>query len=318
MSRPIGVAVMGDTVAQAIDGIRDLEQRGIPAAWFTMGGSGGTDPITTFAAAAVQTERVKLGTSIVPTWPRHPVIAAQQALALTQLAPGRFRLGVGPSHQQSIERTYGIPFHTPLANLREYLLITRSLLHRGQVQFEGHHYRAYTSFPTPAPDVPVMASALRSRSFEMCGELADGAISWICPEHYLRDVALPALQRGAQQAGRLPPPLVAHVPICVHDDRLEAIAAVRDQFGRYTQMPFYARMLEAAGFSEVEGQPWSDAMVTAVAAIGNEHDVAERLDGMFGWGAGELLFSVVAAGLDKANSRERTLRFLAGYAGSSG
>ena len=317
MSKPIGVAVTGDTVAQALDGIRDLEQRGVPAAWLTMGGSGGTDPITTFAAAAVQTEQVKLGTSIIPTWPRHPVIAAQQALALAQLAPGRFRLGVGPSHQQSIEQAYGIPFHTPLTNLREYLVITTSLLRQGRVEFDGRHYRAHTTVPATAPDVPVMASALRPRSFELCGELADGAISWICPEHYLRDVALPAIRRGAQQAGRTPPPLVAHVPVCVHDDRLEAIAAARDQFGRYTRMPFYARMLEAAGFSEVEGRQWSDGMVEAVAVIGNERSVAERLDAMFRWGAGELLISIVAAGPDKTASRERALRFLGDYARSA-
>ena len=315
MSKMVGVAVTGATVAQAIDGIRDLERRGIPAAWMTMGGSGGTDPVTTFAAAAVQTEQIKLGTSIIPTWPRHPVIAAQQALAIAQLAPGRFRLGVGPSHQQSIERTYGLRFQTPLTNLREYLIIAKSLMHQGQVEFDGRHYHAHTSVSLPAPDVPVMASALRPRSFELCGELADGAISWVCPTDYLRDEALPAMQRGAQQAGRTTPPLVVHVPVCVHDDHREAMAAVKEQFGRYTQMPFYARMFEAAGFAEVRDGPWNDAMVNAVVVIGNEGQVAERLDGILSWGAGELLVSVVTAGQDKDASRERTLRFLGEFAG---
>ena len=313
-SRIVGVAVTGANVAQTLESIRDLERRGIPAAWQTMGGSGGVDPLTTFAAAAVQTERIMLGTSIIPTWPRHPVTAVQQALALAQLAPGRFRLGVGPSHQQSIERVYGVPFQTPLTNLREYLTIATSLLHHGQVEFDGHHYHAHTTVPLTEPYVPVMVSALRSGSFELCGELADGAISWVCPGDYLRDVALPALQRGAERAGRTPPPLVAHVPVCVHDDSQEAMAAVREQFGRYAQIPFYARMLEAAGFPEVKAGQWSDRMVEAVAIMGDEAKVADRLQAMFDWGAGELLASVVTAGNDKEASRERTLRFIADFA----
>jgi F420-dependent oxidoreductase-like protein len=306
----IGVAAMGTSSGQVLDTIRDLETRGIQAAWLTTAGAG-LDALTLFAAAAVQTERIKLGTSIVPTWPRHPMVAVQQVQVLAQLADGRFRLGVGPSHKPAMESAYGFDFRGPLTNLREYLTVVKSLLHHGQVEFDGRHYHAHASILSPWPDVPIMASALRASSFELCGELADGAISWVCPGDYLRDVGLPAMRRGAQKAGRLTPPLVAHVPMCVHDDSQEALAAVQEQFGRYAQIPFYARMFEAAGFPEASSGRWSDAMIEAVAIMGSENQVAKRLDAMFDWGAGEILVSVVPAGPDKEASRERTLRFLA-------
>ena len=73
-----------------------------------------------------------------------------------------------------------------------------------------------------------MASALRQGSFELCGAEADGAISWVCPGSYLRDVALPAMQKGADQVGRAAPPLIAHVPLCVHDNPDEVRSAFRE------------------------------------------------------------------------------------------
>jgi len=86
------------------------------------------DALTTFAAAAAKTSTIRLGTSIVPTYPRHPLILAQQALALYDIAPGRLRLGIGPSHRSIIEDTYGLQQRTPLAHLREYVEVLRAAL----------------------------------------------------------------------------------------------------------------------------------------------------------------------------------------------
>src|SRR5215510_5680302 len=185
----IGVAVPSETVQDALAMIERAEQLGIPAAWMTTG-MARPDNLTTFAAAAVRTQRIKLGTSIVPTFPRHPLVTVQQTQVIAQLAPGRFRLGVGPSHRPTIE-AMGIQFTSPLSHLREYLRILKPLLQQGRVDFDGDYYKAHESIPEPL-DLPVMASALQRGSFELCGEEADGAISWICPGVYLRDVALPA------------------------------------------------------------------------------------------------------------------------------
>ena len=174
----IGVDVTGPTVGQVLRRIERSEAHGIPIAWMTTGGVR-LDPLTTFVAAAGQTQRIKFGTSIIPTYPRHPLVVAQQARVLEELAPGRLHLGVGPSHRPSMEEL-GINFEAPLANLSEYLHILKSLLQTGKVDFDGDHYRAHEELPGPL-NTPVMASALRKGSFELCGAEADGLSAGSAP-----------------------------------------------------------------------------------------------------------------------------------------
>ena len=190
----IGVEVSGRNATEIIGQIQRLEDLGVKAAWATSGGD--SDPITLLAVAAVQTESILLGTSIVPTWPRHPITAAQQANVLAHSAPGRFRLGIGPSHYSEMYEPFRFNFRKPLTNLREYLRIVKPLIQKGSVDFDGEQYHAHVAAQTSFPDMPVMASALRPRSFRLCGEEADGAISWVCPLQYLRDSALPAMREG--------------------------------------------------------------------------------------------------------------------------
>lgn len=313
----IGVAVMGGDAASILARIEGVERVGIPAAWLTTGGAG-LDALTIFSAAAVRTHQIMLGTCITPTWPRHPIVAVQQVQVVANLAPGRFRLGVGPSHKQGIEQTFGVDFRAPLTNLREYVGIVKALLADGAVDFDGRHYHAHARISGPVRDVPVLASALRRASFEFCGAEADGAISWVCPGIYLRDVALPAMKAGAQRAGRPVPPLIAHVPVCVHDDLREARAAVREQLGLYPQLPFYARMFAEAGFPEAEQTAkWSDQMIDAVVFSGKEKQVAARIRELLAWGVSETIVSVVTAGADRAKSWTRTMHLLAELAGTT-
>ena len=159
-------------------------------------------------------------------------------------------------------------------------------------------------------DVPVMASALQRGSFELCGAEADGAISWICPGKYLKDVALPAMQSGAEQVGRPVPPLIAHAPVCVHENAAEVRAAVRQQVMN-PRMPFYQRMLVDAGFPEATEGTWSDGMIDEVVFWGDEARVAERIQEMFSFGATEVLLSPIGAGEDQAESVHRATRLLA-------
>jgi F420-dependent oxidoreductase-like protein len=302
----IGVAVRGNKANEVLDMIERAEQLGIHAAWMTTGGAR-LDSITTFAAAALRTQQIKLGTSIVPTFPRHPLVMVQQAQVVAQLAPGRFRLGVGPSHRPSMQ-AMGMTFTSPLGHLREYIRILKALLQGGRVDFDGTYYKAHDTIVEPV-EVPVMASALQRGSFELCGEEADGAISWICPGPYLRDVALPAMQAGAERAGRTVPPLIAHAPVCVHDNADEVRAAVREQIMN-PRLPFYQRMLMAAGFPEAAQGTWSDPMIDAVVLWGDETRVEERLHDMFACGATEVLVSPVVAGSNRTASLERTMRLL--------
>ncbi len=148
----IGVAAMGGDSRDVLARIEELESRGIGAAWLTTGGAG-IDGITLFAAAAARTENILLGTCITPTYPRHPITTVQQVQVVAQLAPGRFRLGLGPSHKVSIEPTYGIEHTAPLTNLKEYIQVCKSLLWDGEVDFDGTQYHAHARLANyPIPD----------------------------------------------------------------------------------------------------------------------------------------------------------------------
>lgn len=308
----VGVAIVESSVADALARIEEVERLGIHGAWMTVSGVRGLDALTIFAVAASRTQHVQLGTAIVTSWPRHPVIMAEQAAVVSQLAPGRFRLGVGPSHKATMEGVYGLNFYKPLSHLREYLYIVKELIREGAVDYDGMYYQAHIKQGHPVGNMPVMASALRKRSFEFCGAETDGAISWVCPGVYLRDVAIPAILEGASRVGReTPPPLIAHVPVCVHDDAEEVRLASRQQMANYPKAPSYVHMFSDAGFPEAANGLWSDRMLDSVVVSGNESIVEERLREWFAFGATELLVSPVLVGPDKEYSLQRTLQLVA-------
>ena len=242
----IGVHIVARDTQGLLDGIEAADHAGIDVAWLTSSGVA-PDPLAVFAAAAGRVQRIQFGTSIVPTFPRHPLAMAQGALVVDSLAPGRLRLGVGPSHKPTMEGTFGIPFQRPQEHLREYLTVLNALLKDGKVSHHGARLHADAGLAGPT-GVRVMASALRGKAFRLCGELTDGAISWVCPPAYLREVALPALEEGAAAAGRPTPALVAHVPVVVSDDPTLVRDAARQQLSRYPTIPYYRRMFQDAGF----------------------------------------------------------------------
>lgn len=309
MTATVGVAIQALNARDFVTQVRQAEMTGIPVAWTTIGGASGADPLTVFAAALTATDRIRLGTAIVPTWPRHPVIIAQQALALEQIAPGRLRLGVGPSHEPGMVRNFGVKWEAPLTELREYLTVIRSLTDTGSVDFVGRHVTARATFREPQP-IDLLASALRPRSFEVCGELTDGAISWMCPASYLISEALPAIARGADRAGRATPPLIAHVPVMVSEDREAVRALARRQLGNYANVPFYLAMFHAAGFPEAQAG-YSDAMLDDLVVSGTEEQVVARLAQMIEAGCGEILVHPLIDSEDRAGSIERAFQAVA-------
>jgi F420-dependent oxidoreductase-like protein len=291
-----------------VEGIVQAEEAGLDCAWMTSGGVA-PDPLAVFAAAAMRTSRILLGTCIIPTFPRHPLAMAQGAIAVDSLAPGRLRLGIGPSHIVSIEPSFGIPFVRPLEHLREYLTILRALLYEGKVDFQGKRLTARAQLPAPT-GVKVMASALRENGFRVCGELADGAISWMCPLPYLRDVAAPALREGAEKAGRAAPPLVAHVPVAVTEDKAGVYAAAQRQVSFYARVPYYSQMFQDAGFPEAKEGQFSERMTDAIVVHGSASEVKDRLRALRSFGAGELLAMPVLPPGDERATLERTLAAL--------
>lgn len=303
----VGVYVAGGNAAQVIDGIVAAERAGVQCAWMTSTPVT-PNPLAVFAAAALKTNRILFGSSIMPAFPRHPLVLVQDAIVANALAPGRLRLGVGPSHKPIVEGTYGIPFERPLEYMREYLTVLRAALNEGKVDFDGRRLKAHAKLAGPIP-VRLMASALRQNGFRMCGELADGAISWVCPLPYLRDVAVPALRDGASKAGRPAPPLIAHVPCAVSEEADLVREGALKQLGIYPRLPFYSQMFQDAGFPEAKEGKLSDRMIDALVVHGKPEKVKERLRTVPMFGAGELLaMPIMPPGDDQAF--DRTLKAL--------
>jgi alkanesulfonate monooxygenase SsuD/methylene tetrahydromethanopterin reductase-like flavin-dependent oxidoreductase (luciferase family) len=231
------------------------------------------DALTTFAAAAAKTSTVSLGTSIVPTYPRHPLVMAQQALALHDLAPGRLRLGIGPSHSFIIEKMYGLQHSKPLAHLREYVEVLRTALWDGKVNHHGDFYNVEVIFSRPA-QIPLLISTLGKMAFQLAGQIADGALTLVCPVPYLINIGIPALRSSAASVGRSTPQLVAHVPIALSEDRASVMSAGHRYLDFFAKIPFYANVFSNAGFQITSDQKVSDALVDNLVISGNEEKVA--------------------------------------------
>ncbi len=309
--RTIGVTVHDPEAPFLLEMLRHAEAVGIPNYWLTTGT--GPDAMMVFAAAATITKSIRMGTAIVPTFPRSPVVMAQQASDLAALAPGRFVLGLGPSHKSTMEQRYGIAYERPIEHLREYVQIVRGLLAGGPVTFQGKRFQIDATLNRGA-DVPVMISALRAGSFELAGELTDGAISWLCPARYLRDVAAPAMARGAQSAGRPRPRLVGQTFIALTSDRDELRAAVERGLPYYARLTNYQEMFAAAGHPEAREGRWSDGMIDAAVVHGDEASCAAKLDKFIEIsGCDELIVSMLAVGDETRQGVKKTLDFVGRY-----
>ena len=289
-----GLVIHQHKSTEVLAAIIEAEARGVTAVWSTISGTK-PDALTTFAAAAVSTQNIVLGSSIAPTYPRHPITLASQVIALEELAPGRIRLGIGPSHRPTIEELFGIPMGKPLDHLREYLTILRAILWEGSVDISGEYLSAHISLlpESMPPKTPIPISALRKNAFRLAGEIADGAISWVTPVHYLVNTALPAVEAGAIAAGRPRPPVIAHVPVAASTDRDAARNAFRAQFPAYSKLPFYQAMFADAGFPVTADQTMTNALVDNLTVSGSADEIRKRLEAIRAEGIDELLISHV-------------------------
>jgi len=256
----------GADLAAAVDLARRADGAGYESVWVTHGL--GRDGLHVLAAYAHAAPRVGLGTGVLPIYPRHPVVLAQEALTLQEVSGGRLRLGIGVSHRPMMEGALGLDMGRPLAVVREYAAVLRQAL-AGRVEHAGPRYRVawQSGMPRlPAPP-PIYLAGLGTAMLELAGELADGAVLWLCAPDYIRDHALPAIRRGRQRAGKTLDgfEVVASVPAAVTVDRVAAAAAFKGELARYLALPFYRAMLEKSGFG-AEVAAWSAASGPAAVA----------------------------------------------------
>ena len=266
----IGTSAAEPAGPDALVRLREELQRaaddGFASAW--MSNIFGLDALTALAVAGSQVPGIELGTAVVPTYPRHPVVLAQQAMTVATAVGGRLALGIGLSHKIVIEDMYGYSFDKPARHMREYLSILLPLLDGQPADFRGETVRAGVGLTTPRPGrVPVLLAALAPRMLQLAGQRTDGTVLWMTGPATVRDYIVPTLTKAAAESGRPSPRVVCILPVCVTDDPDGARARAGRVFAIYGRLPSYRAMLDREG-----AQGPGD-----VAIVGDEDTVAAQI-----------------------------------------
>jgi F420-dependent oxidoreductase-like protein len=258
------------------------------------------DALTALAVVGRDVPGLRVGTAVVPTYPRHPMVMAMQALTAQAATNNRLTLGIGLSHQVVIEGLYGMSFAKPVRHLREYLEILMPLLHGEQVTFEGEDLAARTFAPMKvagATAPTVLVAALGTQMLRLAGRLADGTTLWMVGPKTLADHVVPTITAAAEAAGRSRPEVAVGLPVSVTADPDAARQKAEASFGFYNNLPSYRAMLDREG----AGGP------ADVAIVGDEEAVAGQLARLGDMGATAAVLPVFGSRAE----RERTMALLA-------
>jgi F420-dependent oxidoreductase-like protein len=239
-------ATPGGTLDDVIASAKDLEQRGFASLW--MANIFGLDAITALALIGRETERIELGTAVVPSYPRHPTAIAQQSLTAQAAAGGRFVLGLGLSHKLVIENMLGFSYDKPARHMREYLSVLGPLLRGEPAKFEGEQYRVSLGLEFPGvPEVPIVLAALGDQMLKLAGRHTAGSILWMTGPATIESHIAPKLNAAAEEAGRPTPRIVAGVPIVLTNDPDGVRERIAQGLAMYGQLPSYRAMLDKEG-----------------------------------------------------------------------
>lgn len=273
-----------------------IEAGGLSSGW--MAHIFAYDAMSLLALVGRETKRIELGTAVVPTYPRHPVVMAQQALTTQAASNGRFTLGIGLSHQVVIEKMYGLSYARRISHMREYLSILKPLLRGEPVKYRGKEYNVNMSLNVPgAASVPVAMAALGPQMLDLCGREATGTITWMAGQKALREHVVPRITTAAREAGNQPPRIIAGMPIAIANDRAKALEVAAKVFQVYRDLPAYRAMLNREGAQEP----------VDVALVGNPVTVKGEIKRLEDIGVTDLCAFVFHA---EPGAFERTIDFL--------
>jgi probable F420-dependent oxidoreductase len=298
------------SVAEAGPHAARAESEGYDTWWAT---ETKTDIFVACAVAAGQTSTIRIATGVAVALARTPMTTAVVANDLQELTGGRFVLGLGSQVSAHITRRFSMPWSRPAARMREFILATRAIWEAWQTQskldFQGDFYAhtLMTPFFAPPPNPhgppPIHLAAVGPKMTEVAGEVADGiVVHGFCTERYLREVTIPALQRGAQRAGRTLDGFEINAPGMIQvagteEQAAAARAAVRAQIGFYGSTPAYRAVLDLHGWGELgeelerlsKSDGWArmadaidDDVLDAFAVIGTPDQVAAELHRRYG------------------------------------
>lgn len=289
----------GAPVARMVDHAAEAEAAGFASYWLAQLAL--PDALTVLAAAGDRTTTIELGTAVVPTWVRHPLMLAGQALTVQACTGNRLALGIGLAHKRTVETSLRIPFDRPARHMEEYLSVLLPALRERKVSFEGDIWSAEVEGLNGTPEAtppPVLVAAMGPRMMRLAGARADGTILWLSGPKVIADRIKPAVDEAAAAVGRPSPRIVASVPVCVTSKPDEVRRTIATLLDGYNDLPSYRGVMDAEG----AGGP------ADVSIVGSEGDVRAGLAAFAAAGATDFAALEFVAG---AEDREATRAVLA-------
>ncbi len=258
----INDGTLDDVIAEA----KQAEADGFDSYWVP--NIFGHDALTALALVGRDVPRIELGTSVVPTFPRHPMAIGQQCLSVSAACGGRLTLGIGLSHKIVIENMMGLSYDKPVRHIRDYLGVLGPISRLEPVQYRGEAYSSMGAFDAKgAEPFGIVVAALGPQMLKATAELADGTLTWCTGENTLRDYTIPTINEAAAAADRPTPRVIAALPVCVTDDIDGAKARAAKVFEIYGTLPSYRAMLDREGAGGAED----------VAILGTADEVVDRI-----------------------------------------
>lgn len=272
------------------------------------------DALTAAALIGASTERIEIGTAVVPVQPRHPIALAQQALSTQAVCGGRLSLGLGVSHHWIIDEMLGLPYERPVKTMRDHLDVLEPALRGGPgtVDVENETFRVHNPLDiTDVAPTPVLIAALGPLMLKLAGERTDGTILWLADERAVATHVAPTITRAAEAAGRATPRIVAGIPVCLcADHEVDAAVARTNRILAEAEVsPNYQRLLDHGDARNVGD----------ILAAGSESSIEKRLRAFADAGTTDVSVRVVPIGDDRdalIASSARTRAYLASLAGS--
>jgi 5,10-methylenetetrahydromethanopterin reductase len=285
----------GDTangpLSSIVDAARSAAEAGFASFWLPQ--IFGFDALTALALVGRDVGRIELGTAVVPTFPRHPVVLAQQALTTQAAIDGRLALGIGLSHQLVIEGMYGYSFDKPVRHMREYLEILVPLIQSGSVSFTGETLTARVGVNVQgAAPCPILLAALGTKMLELAGSVADGTVTWMTGPATIESHIVPTITAAATRSDRPAPRIGVGLPVCVTNDADAARERAARTFEVYGSLPSYRAMLDREGA----------AGPADVAVVGNEADVRRQVERLEAVGSTDFVANVFGSRDERART----------------
>lgn len=255
------------------------------------------DALTALAVVGREVPSIRLATNVVPTWPRHPSVLAQQALTVSQVTGGRLDLGIGLSHKPVVEGMWGLDFDRPVRHMSDYLHVLGPLLAGESAHHDGDLLSAHVGLGIRAERPPVYVAALGEQMLRLAGRLADGTTTWMTGPVTIEELTGPTIRAAATEAGRSEPEVICAAPVLLTTNVDDARARAAKDYEIYGQLPSYRTMLDREGLGGPED----------LAVIGDEAAVEVGLRRFADAGA----TVVVANPFGSADEVARTREFLA-------